>query len=186
MGTITPRATPAYPFWIPGDDGFSGFNSDPATASGGGTLIAGTAYLSRLPIRQPQQVNNLWFCVSTTGATTSSGSFIWIVSGSTGAVLAQSADLVTQFTSTGWVSAAMTVPAIVGGFPLPYAVVVSNMNTTQPTLLRQLNTVNNSPQTPTNVASLRWSAKAAFGSAVGPVTLSGVSTTGFSFIIGWN
>src|SRR5580704_14826133 len=143
MGTITPRATLQFPFWNPGDDGFIGFNSDPDSASGGGTAIAGTAYLTRLPIRTPTLVSNLWLCTSTVGATTSSGSFVWIVSGSTGAVLAQSADTVTQFTTAGWNAYPMTVPAIVGGGSLlPYAVVLSNLNTTQVTLLRQLNTVN--------------------------------------------
>lgn len=183
--TTTPLASPAFPFWNPTDDGFRGFNMDPAGASGGGLLINGTAYLAKLPIRTPTLVSNLWFCVTVVGALATTGSFVWIVSGQTGAVLAQSADVGTggQFTTLAWQAAPMTTPAIVG--PFPYAVVLSNM-ATAPTLLRGLNTINNSPQNPVNVASLRWSAKAAFGSAVAPVTLSGVTTTGFSNIIGWS
>lgn len=188
MGTITPAATQQFPFWNPSDDGFKGFNADPSGASGGGVLVAGTAYLARLPIRTPTLVSNLWFCTASVGVGASTGSFVWIVSGSSGAVLCQSADCVTQFETAGWNAYPMTTPTIVGGGPVPwvYAVALSNLATTQVGILRMLNTTNNSPQNPVNVATDRWTSKATFGAAVGPVTLSGTVSTGFSNIVGWS
>jgi hypothetical protein len=90
-------------------------------------------------------------------------------------------------TSTGWQSVAMSTPVTVtGGPPFPYAVILPNLLTTQPTLLRQLNTVNNSPQAVAAVSSLRWASQAAFGSAVGAVTLASNNASGFSNIVGWS
>ena len=103
------------PPWEPTDDGFLGFNSDPASASGGGLLIASTAYLARLPIRVTTTISNIWFCVSSTGSGASVTSFVWIVSGATGAVLAQSTAAAAQaaMTGTGWQSVAMQAPVTV-------------------------------------------------------------------------
>ena len=174
-------------FWQPADDGFAGFNSDPCSASGGGLLIGGTAYLARLPVRVPTLISKLWVCVPTAGSGASTGSFIWIVSGSNGAVLAQSADCAAAFTGTQWQSVNMTAPVTVGGsLPFPYAVILSNLAVTQPTLLRQLNTVNDSPQATPAVSSLRWAQQAAFGTAVAAVTLASNAASGFSNIVGWS
>lgn len=177
------------PLWLPGDDGFPGYNADPATASGGGLLVAGTAYLARLPIRVPTLVSNLWVEVSAIGAGTANGfSGAWLVSGVTGAVLAQSADQTATFTgTTGWKQIPMAAPVTVGGGAFPYAVILSNLLTTQVTLLRQLNAATqDSPQVTPNVASLRWAQQAAFGAAVGPVTLASNVNSGFSNIVGWS
>ena len=184
--TIGNSSLSLLPPFEPSDDGFSGFNSDPATASGGGALTAGTAYLARLPVRAGQLISRLWFCptIGATGAST--GSFAWLVSGSTGAVLAQSADIATQLSATGWQSAAMTTPVTVPSGTFPYAVILANFATTQPTMLRQLNTVNNSPQSTVAVSSLRWAQQAAFGSAVAAVTLSSNAASAFSNIVGWS
>jgi hypothetical protein len=175
--------------WIGGDDGYLGFNSDPAGASGGGLLIAGTAYLARLDIRVPTTISNLHICVSTAGVGTSVTSFLWIVSGANGSVLAQSTAAAAQAAMTGsnWQPVAMTAPVTVpGGPPFPYAVILPNLLTTQPTLLRMLNTVNNSPQATPAVSSLRWASQAGFGSAVGAVTLASNTASGFSNIVGWS
>lgn len=189
MGTITPRATLQFPFWNPGDDGYAGFNFDPAGASGGGAAVAGTAYCQRLPIRTPTLVTNLWYNTAVVGVAPSTGSFVWIVNGATGAVLCQSADCGTQFTTLGWNAYPMTTPTIVGGGPVPwvYAVALSNMTGTQVSLERAINASSvGTPQTTPNIATARWSSKAAFGSAVGAVTLSGNAPTAFTYIVGWN
>lgn len=175
--------------WIGGDDGFLGFNSDPAYASGGGLLIAGTAYLARLDVRPSTLISNLWICITAAGAGTANGfSGAFIVSGSNGAVLAQSADQTATFTgTTGWKQIAMTTPVTVpGGSPFPYAVILSNLLTTQVTTLRQLNTVNNSPQTVVAASSFRWAQQPAFGGSVGTVTLASNANSGFSNIVGWS
>lgn len=183
-GTATGAALPQ---WQPPDDGFLGFNSDPATASGGGLLVAGTAYIERLPIRTATLVSKLWVCVTAAGVGASSGSFLWIVSGANGAVLAQSADAAAALTGTGWQPVNMTVPATVGGSgAFPFAVILSNLATTQPTLLRQLNTTNNSPQAVAAAASIRFAQQAAFGSAVAAVTLASNANSAFSNLVGWS
>jgi hypothetical protein len=188
--TFTPWSTTVLAgeqFWLPADDGFLGFNSSPETASGGGLIIGGVAYLARLPIRTATLVSKLWVCVTTGGTGASTGSFLWIVSGATGAVLAQSADAATQLTSTGWQSVNMITPATVGGSgAFPYAVILSNLATTQPTLLRQLNTANDAPQATPAVSTLRWASQAAFGTAVAPVTLASNAASAFSNVVGWS
>ena len=181
--------TGGYLPWAPPDDGFIGFNSSPDTASGGGLLIASTAYLARLPVRVTTTISNLWICVSAAGVGTSTTSFLWIVSGATGAVLAQSTGAAAQaaMTGTGWQAVAMSTPVTVTpGAPFPYAVILPNLLTTQPTLLRQLNTVNDSPQNPVALSSARWAQQPAFGSAVGAVTLASNAASGFSNIVGWS
>lgn len=175
--------------WVAADDGFLGYNSSPDTASGGGLLVVSVAYLARLPVRVPTLISNLWVDVSTIGAGTANGfSGMWIVSGATGAVLAQSADQTATFTgTTGWKQIPMTVPVQVpAGPPFPYAVTLSNLLTTQVTLLRQLNTVANSPQAVANVSTLRWAGQAAFGTAVGAVTLASNAPNANSIVVGWS
>jgi hypothetical protein len=180
-------ASPTFQPWAPPDDGFLSFNSSPETASGGGLLVGGTAYLARLPVRTATLVSKLWICTSAAGVGASTGSFCWIVSGATGAVLAQSADCAASFTASGWQSVSMLAPVTVGGTgPFPYAVILSNLATTQPTLLRQLNTVNDSPQATVAVSSLRWAQQPAFGTAIAAVTLGSNAASGFSNIVGWS
>lgn len=181
-----PSVVPFPSGWLATDDGFLGFNSDPASASGGGALIAGTAYLARLPIRVSQLVSNLVICPTVGGTGASTGTFMWIVSGATGAVLAQSADCATAFQATGWQKIPLTVPVTTGGGTFPFAVVLSNLATTQPTMLRQLNTVNNSPQNTVSAAAFRWAQQPAFGTAVAAVTLASNANSGFSNIVGWS
>jgi hypothetical protein len=176
------------PFWIPPDDGFTGYNSDPGTASGGGLLVATNAYLARLPIRVATTINNLWICMSSAGVGTSVTSFLWIVSGVNGAVLAQSTAAAAQaaMTGAGWQPVAMQAPVTIQPGTFPYAVILPNLLTTQPTLLRQNNSQNAEPQTPASPASLRWAQQAGFGSAVGAVTLASNAATAFTNIVGWN
>lgn len=188
MGTITPAATQQFPFWNPIDDGFKGFNADPANQSGGGVAIAGTVYVQRLPIRTPTLVTNLWYNTSTVAVGASNGCFVWIINGATGAVLCQSADCLTQFETVGWNAYPMTTPTVVGGgaFPWVYAATLSNAVTTQVGLGRMFNSQQADPQTSINLATQRWGSKSAFGTAVGPITMSGLSGTAFTFCVGWN
>jgi hypothetical protein len=176
------------PFWIPPDDQYIGFNSDPATASGGGLLVATNAYLARMPIRTTELVSNLWICMSSAGVGTSVTSFLWIVSGVTGAVLAQSTAAAAQaaMTGTGWQPVAMQTPVTIQPGTFPYAVILPNLLTTQPSLLRQNNSQNAAPQSVSTPASFRWAQQAGFGSAVGPVTLASNAATAFTNIVGWN
>jgi hypothetical protein len=174
--------------WVPADDGFLGFNSDPCSSSGGGLLVATNLYLARLPIRVNTLISNIWFCVSANGSGASVTSFVWIVSGVTGAVLAQStaAAAQTAMTGTGWQGVAMTTPVTIPAGSFPYAAILPNLAATQPTLLRQLNTVNASAQPVSTPASARWAQQAGFGSAVGPVTLASNVLSAFTNVVGWS
>jgi hypothetical protein len=174
--------------WLPADDGFLGANSDPETASGGGLLTVGTAYLARMPLRVTQTITNLWFCMTLAGTGTANGfSGMWIVSGATGAVLAQSADQTAAFTgATGWLKIPMAAATAIPAGTFPYAVLLCNLLTTQPTALRQLNTVNDAPQAVPSLAGARWAQQAAFGAAVGAVTLASNAASAFSNVILWN
>lgn len=178
--------------WRPTDDGFLGANSDPAGASGGGTLIDQTLYLARLPVRWPQTITSLWICVSTIGSDTGTGTAnVGLVAPGTGTLLSGSGSQVSTFTgTTGWKQITLTTPqAVTGGATpasWPYAVILSHLTTTQVSLLRQNNSVNNSPQTPTSVSQLRWAAQASFGTALANVTLSSNATSAFSNIVLWS
>jgi hypothetical protein len=181
-------AASSYPWWLPSDDGFLGANSDPSTASGGGLLTAGTAYLARLPIRTATVITNLWIATGTAGTGGANGfSGLWIVSGSTGAVLAQSADQTTAFQgATGYQKVPMVSAVTIPAGTFPYAVILSNLLTTQVTLLRMLNTANDAPQAAPAVSALRWAQQPGFGSAVGPVTLASNAVTALSNLVLWS
>jgi hypothetical protein len=173
--------------WLPGDDGFLGANSDPAYASGGGLLTAGTLYLARIIPRVSQTITNLWVCVSTIGAGTSTGTFVGLYSSSGGAPLSTSTDCASSFTgTTGWKSIALQAAQNVTAGSLYYAGELCNLGTTQVNLLRQNNSQNSAPQASANTAQLRWAQQASFGTTMGSVTLSSSAATAVTIIVLWS
>jgi hypothetical protein len=189
---FTPFGPPPYFTWAPADDGFAGANSDPSAASGGGLLIAQTLYLSRLPIRVPAAVTNLFPGLSVVGADTGTGTFFAGLYSAGGVLLSGSANLVASTTAgTGYKAFPLTTAQSLAGGPGPaswvWAAFLANLTTTQPTLLRQENAVFNSPQTPNNAATLRWGSIAAVGATL-PVSIvmSNMTTTAFPFVVLWN
>jgi hypothetical protein len=174
------------PFWIPGDDGFLGANSEAGTASGGGLLTAGTLYLARLNIRAATTITNLFFCVSTVGVGASTGSFVGLYSAA-GTLLTGSADVGGTFAgTTGWKSQALTSPQAFAAGAAPYAAVLCNLATTQVTLLRQDNSANAISQAVVNPATQRWGSFAAQGTALpASVTMSAMAASAFTNMFAW-
>jgi hypothetical protein len=191
MAGWTPFGPPVFPLWNPADDGYLGGNSDPATGSGGGLLVAGTLYLARLPVRAPTTITSLWAYVSAVGVGASTGSFVGLCAPGTGQLLTGSADVGATFTgTTGWKQLALATPQALLGGPTPaswpFALILCNLATTQVTLLRQENSIAAEPQAVTNVAQLRWASQAAFGAALGNVTLASNVASAFTNVVLWN
>lgn len=194
MAGWTPFGPAAFPWWNPADDGFLGGNSDPATASGGGLLVAGTLYMARLPVRNPSAITNLWPGLSVLGSDTGTGSFFAGVYSPGGLLLSGSANLVgtvNQGGSTGYKQMALTTAQAQAGGPGPsswvWAGFLANLTTTQPTFERQLNAVLNSPQAVATPATQRWGAFAAVGTSLpASLTMSSMAATAFPLIVLWN
>lgn len=190
MAGWTPFGPPVFAGWNPADDGFLGANSDPATSSGGGLLVAGTLYLARLPLRAPTAIANLWPGVGTIGAGASTGSFVGVYSPG-GLLLSGSADIGALLTgTTGYKQCALTTPQSFAGGPgpssWPFAAVLCNLATTQVSLTRQQNSAIASPQAVATPAALRWGAFAAVGTSLpASLTMSSMVTTGFTNIFLW-
>lgn len=181
---------PGLMFWQPGDDGFLGANYDPAGASGGGLLIAGTLYLARLPVRAPGLISNLWPGLSVAGVGASTGSFAGLYSPS-GALLTGSADIGGVLTGpTGYHPCALTTPQAFAGGPSqlswPFAAFLCNLATTQPTFIRAFNAITAAPQAVVNAATLRWGQFPAVGTALpAQLTMASMAATAFTNIIPW-
>lgn len=191
MAGFTPFGPPAFPFWLPQDDGFLGANSSPETASGGGLMVAQTLYLARLPVRAPTSVSNLFPGLSVIGADTGTGVFFAGLYSAAGVLLSGSANLVASMTAgTGYKPLALTTAQALAGGPgpssWPWAAFLANLTTTQPTLLRQENAAFNSPQAAANAATLRWGAIAAVGTSLpASITMANMVATAFPFIVAW-
>lgn len=173
--------------WSAADDGFVGANSDWATESGGGTMIAGTLYLQRLLIRQATTITNLWYGVSTAGSGASTGTFVGLYAQS-GTLLSGSADIAAAVTgSTGFHPCALSTPQQVAAGAQVWAGILSNLATTQPSLIRQLNASPFGTSTPNAATSnYRWASQAAVGTALpSPLTVASNAATAFTFVVGW-
>lgn len=126
--------------WGPTDQGFLGWTLDPAGEIGGATILtSGTVYIGAISVRRSITVTNLWCAVSVIGATlTANQSFMGLYN-SSGTRLAVTADMSTDFTTTGVKSKALTVAQAVG--PGIYYVAVVSNGTTPPTLARGVTNV---------------------------------------------
>lgn len=174
--------------WTGADDGFAGVNSDYATESGGGLMVAGTLYLQRLLIRQATTITNLWYGLSAPGVGASTGSFAGLYAQS-GTLLSGSADIVSQLTSgtNGFKQCALTTPQALAAGTFVWAAVLCNLATTQATLIRQLNSANPGGTVPNAAATnLRFASQAAVGTALpAPLVPGSNLQTAFTFVVGW-
>lgn len=173
--------------WNPADDGFTGINADWCSESGGGLMTAGTLYLQRLIIRQATTITNLWYALSTSGVGASTGSFVGLYS-QAGTLLSGSADIGAGLTAAAaFRSFALTTPQALAAGTQVWAAILANLATTQPTLLRQLNTSVPAAGTPNSAPStLRWGQQVAVGTALpAPLTVASNATTAFTFVVGW-
>jgi hypothetical protein len=119
--------------WLPADNGLLTASGPPFDFSSAATLVAGTLYLAKLPVRQSQTITNLLFALSAAGVGASSGSFAGLYS-SAGVLLSGSADIAALITgSTGPITVPLTSPqAVTAGFC--WGAILVNLATTQPQL----------------------------------------------------
>lgn len=175
--------------WLPADNGLLGANTDPIATGSTTTLIAGTVYLAKLPVRSATLITNIVWAMATTGAGASTGSFAGLIS-SAGALLSGSADIATQLTgATGLISCPLTTPqAVAGGAEAawPWAVLVANLATTQPTLNRGNGTIA-AVNGGLGAAALRFAVNGTGQTTLGSITPSANTQAGaFSFFAGWS
>lgn len=183
-----PTVTPFPGLALPADDGFLGWNSDAATASGGGLTTAGTLYLQRLEIRAATTITNLWYVISAAGSGASTGSFVGLYASPGGALLSGSSDVGAGLAAAaGWHSFALTTPQALSAGAVVWAALLSNLATTQPTLLRQQNTAPPWSSTPNAATSnFRWAQQAAVGTALPtPLVVASNVSSAFTYVVAW-
>ena len=95
------------------------------------SLIAGTVYLNKIPIRSPLTAANLWFSATAAGTGTSSGSYVGLYN-SGGTLLNTSADLGSNIFAGNHQAALGTAQSLSTGFV--WAAIVTNQSTAQPFL----------------------------------------------------
>jgi len=172
--------------WLPGDDGFLGADSDPATQGAAGAAVAGNLYLSRLNVRAQTTITNLWYGVAVVGANAGGTALVGLYSAG-GALLSGSSDQSAALAgTTGWKALALTTPQPVAAGTVVFAAILCNLTTTQPSLIRQANNVNATPQAVVTPATQRWGQFAAVGTTL-PVslTMSSMAATAFTFVPLW-
>lgn len=124
--------------WLPSDNGYLIANGDYATGGTSVLTIAGTLYLVKLVIRGALTIGTLHFDVQTAGAGASTQTFVGLYN-SSGTRLTGSSDVGAAFTSTGDASCALTTPQALSAGTFVWAALITNLATTQPTLLRFFN-----------------------------------------------
>jgi hypothetical protein len=131
--------------WLPSDNSLLGANADILEMVNTTVLTAGTIYLAKLPVRSTSLVTNVVWAMSAAGVGASTGSFTGLYSAA-GPQLSGSADVAASLTgATGQIPLALTTPQTVAGSALesawPWAVLVVNLATTQPTMCRANGTI---------------------------------------------
>lgn len=131
VASLTQAAAPP---WLPGDNAFLAATGDPVDFNAGFLTIAGTVYLSKIPVRSAFTATNLWCICTVAGVGASTGSFGGVYS-SAGTLLTGSADTGGLVLGTGGVQIPLTTPqALTPGFV--WGAFIFNLATTQPTLAR--------------------------------------------------
>jgi hypothetical protein len=124
--------------WAPSDNGLLVCDVPPNEAQGSATLIAGTLYLTKLMIRYPLTITNLWWDVFAAGLGSSTGSFTGLYS-SAGTLLTGSSDIAAaNLLSTGPKMMAVTTPQALAPGTFVWAALLVNMATTQPGIFRSV------------------------------------------------
>lgn len=131
--------------WLPSDNALLGANADILAMVNTSLLTAGTIYQAKLPVRSTSLISNLVWAMSAAGVGASTGTFTGLYSAA-GVQLSGSADVATQLTgATGQVPLPLTTPQNVAGSALesawPWALLVVNLATTQPTMCRANGTI---------------------------------------------
>lgn len=170
------------PGWTAADNGWLIVNGDYGAASAGNALTAGTLYLQRLITRAAMTISDLTWLVNTIGAGASSGTFagLYSVSGSTGTLLTGSSDVGSLFTATGPAMCPLTTPQGLGAGTVLYAALLVNLASTQPGIVRFINTgtVANPGLNAGSSPYFRWAQQNSIGTSLpSTVNLSSNATT---------
>ena len=112
------------------DQGLLAWAYDLDAASSGFTLIAGTIYLVKIPIRTAITATYLSFSTTAAGAGASSGSYVGLYS-SAGVLLSGSSDLGANIYSGNW-QVALTTPQALTAGSFVWGAILTNQATTQP------------------------------------------------------
>jgi len=117
---------------VPADHGLLAWTYDIDAAAQSVTLIAGTIYLTKIPIRTAMTATTLWFAVGVAGVGVSTGSFVGLYS-SAGTLLSGSSDLGTAI-AAGSHSQNLTTPQALTAGTFVWAAIVVNQASSQPSL----------------------------------------------------
>jgi len=122
---------------VPSDHGLLAWSMDLDSAVSGTTLIAGTVYLVKVPIRYALTATYLWFSLTVAGVGTSTGSYVGLYS-SAGSLLTGSADLGTAI-AIGNHQVALTTPQALTAGSFVWAAMVTNQSSSQPAVRSPFN-----------------------------------------------
>jgi hypothetical protein len=177
--------------WQPSDNGLLGGTGDTTVFVNTSLVVAGTLYLVKLPVRTPQLITNIVLPLSAAGAGASTGSFTGLYSPA-GTLLSGSADIGASFIAgNGQVPAALSTPQQVTGgtgpSSWPWAAILFNLATTQPTLSRGNGTIS-IPNGGLTAANFRFCVNGTGLAALpGSITPASNTTAGaFPFWAGWS
>lgn len=122
---------------VPADHGLLAWSYDLDAAFNAVTLIAGTIYLTKIPIRYNLTATNLWWQTGSAGSGVSSGSFVGLYN-SSGTLLTGSADLGASIYAGNHETALTTPQALTAG-TFVWAAILVNQASTQPAVACMFN-----------------------------------------------
>lgn len=169
--------------WTPADSNLLLATGDPMALTSTAITIAGTLYLMKLPVRYLVKISSLWFLVTTIGAGTSTTSFVGLYS-SAGALLSGSSDISTPLKTLAPAQCNLTTPQTLAGGTFVWAALLTNLGTTQPTLLKGLTATGNLPNVGLTAASYRWAINGTGLSAL-PGTITPASNSSTNMLTFW-
>jgi hypothetical protein len=115
---------------LPVDHGLLAWTYEIDAAGSGFQLIAGTVYLSKIPIRTALTATYLWFSTTAAGTGTSTGSYVGLYN-SGGTLLTGSSDLGAGITAANH-QVTLTTPQALSAGTFVWASIVTNQATAQP------------------------------------------------------
>lgn len=160
--------------WLPADDGFAAAAFDPAIAPSNGGPAAGVLGITRIAIRYPMTVSNVWVYLASAGSGASTGSFVGLYSGSgtTLTKLQGSSDIGADLQADGYRSCPLSAPvSLTPGYV--WAAILINL-ATMPSLFRVANAgfAGSGPARGTSSGT---------GQTSLPASITGIGSAGFVF-----
>ena len=169
--------------WTPQDNNLLLATGDPWAATTNNTLVAGTLYLVKLPIRYALTLTYTWFLVATAGSGSSTGSFTGLYS-SSGTLLTGSSDIGTALASAGPAQLTLTTAQALAAGSFVWAALLVNMPG-MPALRSGVGTTGGPVNVGLTAATARWAVNGTgLTSLPSTFTPSGNSLSGFTFWAG--